>query len=407
MNIGRIFANAIVRRVAFLLVAAAFAWMGIGRASAAQYPDQGVAYATCMSENDYGTYCNSRGGPGSLSCPHYNPSATVGGYRQSKSCANGQSTTLATPEYLYIKATGQCSSRSDEYSWQVPAGGGNQNRCSGGCMYSFVFDASGNFYGPTGSVCTVADAPAPALDTDGDDVPDDQDAFPNDPNESADSDGDGIGDNADIAPDDPDNGEDEGEGNETDNSASGGGDCNAPPTCKGDGIACNTNFQVWKLRCQGTAHGSVTGNVQDCNQTITVVSPDPIANAQLLALRKIACTEQGGGTGSGDGFGTGDSDNLGTIADAVRGDGEPDNSIGPEEPGDAWFGEGDGEVPTEFDESGYGFTRTCPTIPPISVFGNMIEFDIGPLCEWSTLGGYIVVALAGLACVRIISGRAA
>ena len=36
-----------------------------------------------------------------------------------------------------------------------------------------------------------------AIDTDGDGVPDDQDAFPNDPNESSDLDGDGIGDNSD------------------------------------------------------------------------------------------------------------------------------------------------------------------------------------------------------------------
>lgn len=36
------------------------------------------------------------------------------------------------------------------------------------------------------------------VDTDGDGVPDDDDAFPNDPNESEDSDGDGVGDNADT-----------------------------------------------------------------------------------------------------------------------------------------------------------------------------------------------------------------
>ena len=42
-----------------------------------------------------------------------------------------------------------------------------------------------------------------ALDSDGDGVYDDQDAFPNDPNETADSDGDGVGDNADAFPNDP------------------------------------------------------------------------------------------------------------------------------------------------------------------------------------------------------------
>ncbi|MEQ9104801.1 MAG: T9SS type A sorting domain-containing protein [Rhodothermales bacterium] len=41
------------------------------------------------------------------------------------------------------------------------------------------------------------------VDTDGDGVPDDEDAFPNDPTESADTDGDGVGDNGDAFPNDP------------------------------------------------------------------------------------------------------------------------------------------------------------------------------------------------------------
>ena len=40
--------------------------------------------------------------------------------------------------------------------------------------------------------------PTEAVDTDGDGVPDDEDAFPNDPNESVDTDSDGIGNNADT-----------------------------------------------------------------------------------------------------------------------------------------------------------------------------------------------------------------
>lgn len=47
--------------------------------------------------------------------------------------------------------------------------------------------------------CTIpapASDPAP-VDTDGDGIPDTEDAFPNDPDESTDSDGDGVGDNAD------------------------------------------------------------------------------------------------------------------------------------------------------------------------------------------------------------------
>ena len=43
----------------------------------------------------------------------------------------------------------------------------------------------------------------PGVDSDGDGVPDSEDAFPNDPTESKDSDGDGVGDNADAFPNDP------------------------------------------------------------------------------------------------------------------------------------------------------------------------------------------------------------
>ena len=44
---------------------------------------------------------------------------------------------------------------------------------------------------------------ARAIDSDGDGVNDDEDAFPNDPTETVDSDGDGVGDNADAFPNDP------------------------------------------------------------------------------------------------------------------------------------------------------------------------------------------------------------
>lgn len=49
MKFGRIFANAIVRRVAYVLVAMALAWLGLGDARAATYSTQGAAYAGCKS----------------------------------------------------------------------------------------------------------------------------------------------------------------------------------------------------------------------------------------------------------------------------------------------------------------------------------------------------------------------
>lgn len=50
-------------------------------------------------------------------------------------------------------------------------------------------------------------------DNDGDGVPNDSDAFPNDPSEQVDSDGDGVGDNADVFPNDPsEQGDSDGDG---------------------------------------------------------------------------------------------------------------------------------------------------------------------------------------------------
>jgi len=50
---------------------------------------------------------------------------------------------------------------------------------------------------------SVSPGPCGAADSDGDGVPDDQDAFPNDPTETTDTDGDGVGDNGDAFPNDP------------------------------------------------------------------------------------------------------------------------------------------------------------------------------------------------------------
>ena len=82
---------------------------------------------------------------------------------------------------------------------------------------------------------------APAPDSDGDGVPDDEDAFPNDPNETVDSDGDGVGDNGDVFPNDP------GESADTDGDGVGdNGDAfpNDPAETAdsdGDGVGDNTD----------------------------------------------------------------------------------------------------------------------------------------------------------------------
>jgi hypothetical protein len=59
----------------------------------------------------------------------------------------------------------------------------------------------------------------PIVDSDGDGVDDDDDAFPDDPEETHDDDGDGVGNNTDVFPQDPDeqfDDDDDGVGNNAD-----------------------------------------------------------------------------------------------------------------------------------------------------------------------------------------------
>ncbi len=69
---------------------------------------------------------------------------------------------------------------------------------------SFVYQVSdGQAISESTVAITVAAVNEP-LDSDGDGVIDDEDAFPNDPTETVDSDGDGVGDNSDLFPNNPD-----------------------------------------------------------------------------------------------------------------------------------------------------------------------------------------------------------
>ena len=65
-----------------------------------------------------------------------------------------------------------------------------------------VVALSAVMYGCVHSSDDPPPADPPPVDTDGDGVPDDKDAFPKDPKETKDTDGDGVGDNADVFPND-------------------------------------------------------------------------------------------------------------------------------------------------------------------------------------------------------------
>lgn len=76
-------------------------------------------------------------------------------------------------------------------------------------------------------------------DSDGDGVPDDKDAFPFDPTETADTDGDGVGDNADVFPNDPNETQDSDSDGVGDNGDAFPNDPNETADTDGDGVGDN------------------------------------------------------------------------------------------------------------------------------------------------------------------------
>jgi hypothetical protein len=364
-----------------LLLALLLLWFSLPAAAQVYGPpcgnadacDQGEAFSACMATASAITLTTSQQTAG------YFPlcivatgtaSSETGTYRPCMSNpggAQGNCAKSGTPDQKWFSS---CSTRPDEPDWQ-----GTSSVCSAGCRYDFVFDTAapgGGQHSPSGATCKVGEFPPPETpppDRDNDGVPDVDDDFPDDPTESNDSDGDGVGDNSDTDDEDPDNGKDDGTGDESDNAASGGGTCDAPPQCSGDAIQCNQLHQQWQMRCKGA---KVTGSPEVCNASYTCTG-DTAQCAEIALLRVTACKNVTTNPGDGgaaqelvDGLKNGPAD-------------KPDY-----DPKSIW-GEDDEEA--EADDTGFGLARSCP--PPISVFGR----TIGMPCDL----GLVVAAIVLLA----------
>lgn len=181
---------------------------------------------------------------------------------------------------------------------------------------------------------------------------------------AVDYDEDGTPDEEDTQPGDPDNGADDGEGDEGDNAASGGGTCGAAPSCSGDGIACAILYQTWATRCA-------------------------VVNLDL---------DSGGGPpgedeGGVDTTGMGDANDFGdagvSAADAWR------PGVG-EEGGPPGVG--------DFDTTGWlGGARSCPVFPVVDVLGVSIDFNFEDLCWFMGIGAQLVLVFAALSSIKIVS----
>lgn len=125
----------------------------------------------------------------------------------------------------------------------------------------------------------IDNAPA-AVDSDGDTVPDSEDAFPFDPSESQDSDNDGVGDNSDVFPNDASETTDSDSDGVGDNSDAFPNDASETTDSDNDGIGDNAD--------------STPNGVQYCEQVAAKQSYEWITNVTINNLNQSSGKELGG-----------------------------------------------------------------------------------------------------------------
>lgn len=395
MNLRRIFANAIARRAAYVLVAAALAWCGLGDARAQTYQCSAVQDNTCNREQAYTEAVARRNELMAIyttaefrivdGMAQSNP---VARYQVQYRWGSGSWTNPESPILFYW--TTECPSG---YWWDdvnktcgqpcadkppIPAGaahapGDTQAFCQDGCAYScsgmsmlvtidgqLLTVCAGQWQTSGGATCSAGEPPplTPVVDTDGDGISDENDLSPNNPGES----GDGSGQDVSRAcggPGQPEclpDGSNEGSGRG--NTSGGGGDCNTPPRSSGDAILAQIAFQTWATRCAvlGTAN-------------------------------------QGSGTGTGTGDGESALDQLRAEAAGL------DTSLGEGDAEAAWI---EGPSSLDLDTGGLGIGGTCPAPPTVN--GVSIDPD-GNLCMLVQIIGTLVL-VGAFAHAGYIIGRA-
>ena len=167
------------------------------------------------------------------------------------------------------------------------------------------------------------------------------------------------------------------------NSASGGGDCDSPPVVSGDQALSMVATQAWATRCAVEAGNAakVTGDIGNCAQPFTVEGTN--ANAvKLRGMRAEICPGE-----------KGTAPDPSTYLGDTSGDEAAKAGV---------FGEEKTFGSDGFDDSGLGFSRTCPTPPTFTIKGTTYTIDINKLCEWVALGGMFVLILAGMESLRVI-----
>lgn len=205
-----------------------------------------------------------------------------------------------------------------------------------------------------------------------------------------DADGDGEADDDDEDPE-----------NDTDKDAFSGGDnCNSPPSCSGSPIMCGQARIQWRIDCNTRKNVNISGGACAAEPICTGEKCNAMEYSQLLMQWRTACALEGLDSG-GPGGGGGNDD----IIDLLTGPGSISDTSGPGGSEDLGPGYDDEGEEIEPDTSGFGWSSSCPATPSFDVFGHTFTFDPdGIVCDWVGVGGYFVMLLAGLMCLRIING---
>ena len=465
MKFGRIFANAIARRVAYVLVAMALAWLGLSDAraqSSGTYASQGAAYAAC---NSYaaGLSRNPANVGGKIACElegatwYRAMERTAGGalwtprsgsfsFPVNGSCAAQPSTTFASDARIPTGSVGcvnggpssgcefvVTSNGDGTYTRSFnfpgsgacnvipdcptgPLSGWYMHPGTGLCQPIEQECAANQTKNPTTGNCENACPSGMVADAEGlckpseDDCPAGNVRSPSGeclPGEGQCAAGEARRPNGTCGRDSDGDGQadedDEDPENDPDReTASGGDSCSAPPSCSGGPIDCLQAKIQWRIDCNTRHKVNVTGGACGAMPVCVGENCKAMEYAQLLQQWKAACALEKLANADGGGEGGNHADLIDLLTGPGSINGEHGDTGGmPGGDGPFEWGEGEEHEP---DTTGFGYGSSCPSPPSFTVGGRTISIDLTIMCQWVSLAGSIVLILAGLASVRIVSG---
>lgn len=80
-------------------------------------------------------------------------------------------------------------------------------------------------------------------------------------------------------------------------------------------------------------------------------------------------------------------------------------NYGSESPGSSAWQNGGNTPPGKPNTAGYGWSGSCPQPPSFDVMGQSFQFNVTPLCNWLSLGSYFVLGLAALFSLKIVASK--